>query len=447
MLQSNPEATPAELAEAITTTAEHRGDPGKNNVYGTGLVQAFAAVTAVESDVAFYAHAIDDVEAGNGDLSLDPGERVVMQITMENRTATPIDGLEVVLSTETPGVSIHEHHATYPTLPAQGTVVSDPPHYSVTLDPSLCSAVAVFDLEMTYGGETRRSTFYARIGEEHIGPMLDDDFDSDLGWTSDPGSTTTGAFVREDPIGVQDDLSRFSNPEDDSSPDGTRCWVTGNGVIGGKNDENNNDVDDGAAALLSPPFGEPILYALDLSYDRWYYDVDSGNSFRSEVSNDGGATWTVLEDRPWGDGGWETFTVDLLTVLPPTDDMRLRFVITDSGTDDPVEGAIDEVVISGRWVECETYTPPSAMAPNPVGETLRVSADPSGHAVLTWDPPPADASHDPATLYRVERATSPAGPYDEVGSATVTGWVDVDALTEPGSYYYRVRAENAGGTE
>ena len=53
MLQSNPEATPAELTEAILTTAQHRGDPGKNNVYGTGLLQAYPAVRAVESGVLY----------------------------------------------------------------------------------------------------------------------------------------------------------------------------------------------------------------------------------------------------------------------------------------------------------------------------------------------------------------------------------------------------------
>jgi subtilisin family serine protease len=32
MLQANPDATPEQLAQALMTTAQHRGDPGKNNV-------------------------------------------------------------------------------------------------------------------------------------------------------------------------------------------------------------------------------------------------------------------------------------------------------------------------------------------------------------------------------------------------------------------------------
>ena len=78
---------------------------------------------------------------------------------------------------------------------------------------------------------------------------------------------------------------------------------------------------------------------------------------------------------------------------------------------------------------------------------MRVGIDPRGHTVLTWEAPPIDTSHDAATLYRIERASSPDGPFSDAGSATVTRWVDVDALVAPAPYHYRVGAENAGGGE
>ena len=56
-----------------------------------------------------------------------------------------------------------------------------------------------------------------------------------------------------------------------------------------------------------------------------------------------------------------------------------------------MEGAVDEALVVGVWVDCQDYTPPAAQAPNPVGDTLRVSTDPGGHAVLVWDAPPVDA--------------------------------------------------------
>jgi hypothetical protein len=76
-----------------------------------------------------------------------------------------------------------------------------------------------------------------------------------------------------------------------------------------------------------------------------------------------------------------------------------------------------------------------------------VAKDPGGHAVLSWQAPPVDASHGPATLYRIERAPDPEGPWTEVGSATSTSWFAIDALTQAESWHYRVTAENSGGIE
>jgi subtilisin family serine protease len=447
MLQANQGATPAELAEAIMTTAEHRGDPGKNNVYGTGLVQAYDAVSAIESGVIYISNTIDDGDAGNGDTMIDPGETVVMQIAVESRTDTVIAELEGILSSRTPGITIHNRHASYPSLPARGTATSNAPHYSLSIDPTACSTVAVFDLELRYDGEVRRSSFAVRVGEPETVVLLDDDFEADLGWTTDDGTSTQGFWVREDPIGVLDYQSRLSNPEDDTSDPGVTCWVTGNGELTGKKDENNNDVDDGQVTLTSPYFGRLYMLSLDLSYDRWYYDVGAGNRFTVEVSNDGGFGWSTIEERIYGNGGWQTNIVDLFALLPPTDDMLLRFIVEDTGDDDAVEGAVDEVLIEGIWVNCQPHDPPAMLPPNGVGNTLMVDVDTDGHAVLTWDAPPVDGGHDAATLYRVERAVMTTGSFAEAGSATVTRWADIDALSAPESYFYTVRAENSGGPE
>lgn len=127
--------------------------------------------------------------------------------------------------------------------------------------------------------------------------------------------------------------------------------------------------------------------------------------------------------------------------------LALGFTAQDGSTDTTVEAAVDEVLVQGTWVECQDFTPPVQLAPNPVGDTLAIDPDAAGHAVLDWQSPPVDTGHDPATLYRIERATSPEGPWGEVGSATSTDWMDIDALSEGESFYYRVRAENSGGTE
>jgi hypothetical protein len=58
---------------------------------------------------------------------------------VESRTDTVIQGLEGILSTRTPGVTIHNQHATYPSLAARGMATSDAPHYSLTVEPDACT--------------------------------------------------------------------------------------------------------------------------------------------------------------------------------------------------------------------------------------------------------------------------------------------------------------------
>ena len=83
--------------------------------------------------------------------------------------------------------------------------------------------------------------------------------------------------------------------------------------------------------MISPPFGVPYILSMSLAYDRWYYDVDSGNSFRVEATNDAGQSWILLEELIYGDGGWVTVPVDLFALFAPTDEIMLRFVVEDAG--------------------------------------------------------------------------------------------------------------------
>ena len=361
-----------------------------------------------------------------------------------------ITDLEAILTSATPGVTVHNRRATFPALAAGATAASDAPHFWVEIDPAACATVAVFDLEFRYaGGKVRRDSLSVRIGDETQTAFIDGDFETSAGFTSDPGSTSRGEWVRENPIGVLRDGSAtvYVQPEDDTTPDpGDTCWVTGNGNLGGQNNQDNNDVDGGTATLLSPVFGESTILSLTASFDRAYYDnASSGDNFKAEITNDG-VDWIILEQRVTSSNGWGNKAFDLMTILQPTATMQLRFSATDGSTDSTVEAAIDEVHVDGLWVDCQDFTPPAAQAPNPVGDTLTVSKV-GAHAGFDWQASPIDGGHDAATLYRVERSTVVNGTFAVAGSSTTTTWHDVDASTLPGVHYYLVKAENSGGTE
>ncbi|MFO0873714.1 MAG: choice-of-anchor B family protein [Phycisphaerales bacterium] len=150
-----------------------------------------------------------------------------------------------------------------------------------------------------------------------------DNMESDIGWTSGaPGDTATfGQWVRVDPIGTT------AQPEDDNPAGvGTLCWVTGQGTPGGQAGE--ADVDFGITTLTSPIFdatgdGEAIV-----EYARWYSNNLGNNpaqdSMPISISNDGGATWTLLETvtDSRGLGSWRVSSSPIS--FNRTANMRLR---------------------------------------------------------------------------------------------------------------------------
>jgi hypothetical protein len=132
--------------------------------------------------------------------------------------------------------------------------------------------------------------------------------------------------VRVDPIGTT------AQPEDDNPAGvGTLCWVTGQGTPGGQAGE--ADVDFGITTLTSPIFdatgdGEAIV-----EYARWYSNNLGNNpaqdSMPISISNDGGATWTLLETVTDSAAVWVRKSFLVADFVQPTATMRLRFVAGD----------------------------------------------------------------------------------------------------------------------
>ncbi len=175
-----------------------------------------------------------------------------------------------------------------------------------------------------------------------------DDFEDDLGWlaTSDQcvGEDDTGFWERVDPNGTG------AAPEDDyPEGDGTRCFVTEQGEVGGGN--GSADVDGGPFWLTSP---EIALNGLDaaISYARWFAnnDNDEDEDFLTvELSVDGGV-WQTVEIVSSGGPQWDTHAFLLSEISAPGDTMQLRFSTFDCPNNSLTEAAIDEVLV--QYIEC-----------------------------------------------------------------------------------------------
>jgi choice-of-anchor B domain-containing protein len=177
---------------------------------------------------------------------------------------------------------------------------------------------------------------------------FEDDMETNLGWTSGASgdSATTGIWTRVNPIGTA------AQPEDDHTPSGTRCWVTGQGSNGGSVGE--NDVDGGHTTLTTPlqdlsAASDPII-----SYWRWYSN-DAGASpsndiFEVDISNNGGSSWTSVEViGPSGvdtSGGWNEHQFRVADFVAPTSQVLVRFVASDLGSGSIVEAAVDDFLVT-----------------------------------------------------------------------------------------------------
>ncbi len=264
-----------------------------------------------------------------------------------------------------------------------------------------------------------------------------DDLETDTGWTAgaDDDTATAGTWERVDPNGTD------AQPEDDHTADpGHVCWVTGQSDPGAGN--NDNDVDGGKTTLLTPEYDLAGMEDPRVGYWRWFSNEEGAapgtDTFRVEITGDGGATWTLVEEvGPGGRetyGGWYWHGFRVADLVPGATRIRLRFVASDEGTDSVVEAAVDDFAL----YDC----PCTAAAPGEVSG-LAVTKEADGTtARFSWDAEPA------ADAYDLYRGSDPAAGdlacfrHDVPGTETT----DDGALPAAGAaFFHDVAATNCAG--
>jgi choice-of-anchor B domain-containing protein len=196
-------------------------------------------------------------------------------------------------------------------------------------------------------------TTYSAVAADGEIVVLEDDFETDQGWTvQDLGGLTTGTWERGIPAGGGD----RGDPADDADGSG-QCYVTG--IADG-----DNDIDDGTTTLTSP-----VMDASDpnsvLTYYRWYSNTTGADpendAFVVEVTDDDGSTWENLEtvgpSGPEVGGGWflKEFRVADIPNISNTSQFRVRFSASDLNSPSVVEAGVDGFKLSR--IECEETIP------------------------------------------------------------------------------------------
>lgn len=166
-----------------------------------------------------------------------------------------------------------------------------------------------------------------------------DNCETDLGWTVS-GDASDGQWGRGVPVGGGD----RGDPSDDYDGSGS-CYLT-------DNVDDNSDVDDGTTTLTSPLFeiegdNAKVRFAI------WYSNSTGGSPFIDEmhvyISNNDGGDWTVMTTLgPYqrASGGWYEYSFWVADYVVPSDQMRVRFDVSDLGEATVVEAAMDAFEIT-----------------------------------------------------------------------------------------------------
>ena len=173
--------------------------------------------------------------------------------------------------------------------------------------------------------------------------VLADNFEQDLGWTVTNISLTDGAWERAIPHGTAD----RGDPPADADGSGF-CYVTDNAL-------GNSDVDGGPTRLTTPLLDMSGGGAHFVSYARWFTNDDGDDRLDVEISNDDGASWTLIESVP-GASGWTTRSLTVTDYVATTAQVRMRFSVADNPNGSITEAGLDAFEVTA--VACDAVPCP-----------------------------------------------------------------------------------------
>jgi hypothetical protein len=282
----------------------------------------------------------DSAPGGDGDGTADPGESVFLMPWVANSGHAAALLLNGTLSSTSPYVQILDAAATCGSVAIGGSSLFSA--FQVQILPG-CPSPTTLPLHVAIAGPngfTSALDFSLSVGS------FFDDMETDKGWTvgAPDDNATTGQWVRVDPIGTTATAGGQAQPEDDHTPDpGHICFVTGQGAVGGG--PSDADVDGGKTTLFTPVFPLGGATSATVTYWRWYTN-NLGNNPGSDywdvdVTGDG-TNWVALEHTTASANNWGSYTFNLGSFVTLTNQVRMRFVASDTGSGSLVEAAVDD---------------------------------------------------------------------------------------------------------
>jgi hypothetical protein len=278
--------------------------------------------------------------------ALPPGVSSTMTVRITNGSQTYVPGSGLLhyrynggayATTALTPLSGNDYTATFPAGPNCG----DTPEFYVT-------AQGNGGANISFPTNAPTSVLSATVGT--MAYILNDNFESDAGWTlSNTASVTAGFWQRGVPV---NDPNWTYAPAADADGSG-KAWLTENDNNPNYADPFNTDLDGGSVTATSPVID---MTGAGLSIAYSYYlrltSADGTDRLALEINtNNGVGTWTQIANHTTdGARTWRTNAISASALatagVTPTATTRIRFTATDGGTASVVEAGFDALQVA-----------------------------------------------------------------------------------------------------
>ena len=396
--------------------------------------------TAAAPRLAYYRHRVSDVATGNGNGVVDPGEVLLVPVTISNRGSQGAGTVTALATGGSAHLTVLDGTATTASIPS-GSSIELGPDFKFAVSPHAAPGeILVVSLTIsTAEGYQVSSGFKLKVGT-----AVYDECEAEGPWSlaSSDDNATSGLWVRGDPIGTTYN-SQPCQPEDDhTAAPATDCYVTGQGSVGGA--AGADDVDGGKTTLTSPLLDMSQIADARVIYWRWFTNnlgtTPDFDPWVVQISGDGGSSWVDLENTTVSANGWTQESFLVSDFITPTSQVRVRFIATDIALNSLVEAAVDDFEVSGTSTPVGIGDDPMAVVlrldaprPNPLraGTRLRFALPEAGPVSLQV------FGIDGRLVRTLLGGTRPAGEQEVVWD----GRNSSGRATAPGIYFCRLTAD------
>ncbi len=187
-----------------------------------------------------------------------------------------------------------------------------------------------------------------------VNDQFEDAMETETAWTAGLPTDTasTGQWERAIPQGTNYNGTIVQLGADHTDAPGVACYVT---TAAAGASAGTNDVDGGRTTLLSPLFDLTMGQNIQISYWRYYTNNAGGapnlDYWRVDISNDGGTSWTAVENTNVSDTDWQQVSFALSDYFAVPGIVQMRFIADDAGEGSLVEAMVDDFILMGDFLD------------------------------------------------------------------------------------------------